>query len=255
MSTTKRIEIPISDTVKGVFGDNIIVKNCDEDEQLCPFCHGLGFYGYGKDVFHLVAKLPGTSTIAYDYPYSKEYIHICPYCQGGVVKTCEYCGEPIVKITGSSCLCQDSVAARERCRADADIEKMLKRLVNADEMTIDDITKDNVVLYDEDADMYFYEIHDIVDYYESERSGEYPAVLWACTKSMIHFDAASLVEDACGYLHEDALDTIELDDINHLQDILDMWCKDQIGTITYSISYDKYIRVTDKLVQKLKIQL
>lgn len=59
----------------------------------------------------------------------------------------------------------------------------------------------------------------------------------------ISIDADNILENACEELHEDAMESICIDDKIRLQEFLDGWCKEQTGTTTYYPCYEKYVIV------------
>lgn len=100
------------------------------------------------------------------------------------------------------------------------------------------------------------ELEFVNDYYEAYLSGEHdcanfdeffdkyvPKFLWNCNQAQIHFDAGDMIEFACEELHEDAAETISSADEKELQDLLDKWCENQSGTITYTPNFAEYITV------------
>lgn len=56
----------------------------------------------------------------------------------------------------------------------------------------------------------------------------------------VHIDADNVADNACEELHEDAYEQC---DIGSLQNLLDVWCKDQTGTITYYPCYKQYVKI------------
>jgi len=87
----RHILLNVSEEIKHILPDTL-KKNLQENEELCPVCHGLGIvkrnqpYGIKED------KKP--SKVNW---YDNEYFVWCPNCYFGVIEKCRYCGKIISK--------------------------------------------------------------------------------------------------------------------------------------------------------------
>ena len=214
----KHISLNVAEEIKKILPVTL-EKDLQDNEIICPVCHGLGIvkqdYGFGvkEDDVQKNFKLNW---------YDNEYLTLCPNCYFGRIKTCEYCGKPLIKGT-SRCSCEGYKEHEEE-------EKRIKyqeTIKKAKEVGIKSVS---TYLYDEQTDHYFAEIEDFVDEYKDNTDYEndeemlenLPEVLWVCSKAEISIDADSIIENACDKLHEDARDNIS--DEKELQEFLDKWC-------------------------------
>lgn len=67
-----------------------------------------------------------------------------------------------------------------------------------------------------------------------------PFRLWTTTEESIHLDAATIVEEACEDLHEDAAENC---DVKGLQKLLDDWCSGQYGTKSIIPNKTEYVKI------------
>lgn len=94
----------------------------------------------------------------------------------------------------------------------------------------------------------FDEYYDTVDDFFDDYAVNYidkevytkPMRLWVCSVEKMHIDANNVADNACEELHEDAYEQC---DIGSLQNLLDVWCKDQTGTTTYYPCYKQYVKI------------
>ena len=89
---------------------------------------------------------------------------------------------------------------------------------------------------------FFYDLNDLYEYCE-DTGRELPDYVWGTQTDMIHINADYIVEEACEELHEDAYESIDYSDMKELQKMLDDWCNEQTGTVTYYPDYTYAIRV------------
>lgn len=94
----------------------------------------------------------------------------------------------------------------------------------------------------EDNGGFFYDLDDLYERCEA-RGIPLPDYVWGTQTDMIHIDADYIVEAACEELHEDAYESIDHRDMKELQKMLDDWCNEQTGTVTYYPDYTYAIRV------------
>lgn len=184
-------------------------------------CNGLGvvldnnIYGIKGDKSEATKKSM--------FPYNHQAIKFYPNCYNGVIRLCEYCGQPLSRCT-SRCDCEQYKAKEEQ-------EKRIKyqeKISKAEEVDIKDIDSE-MWFYDEQTDDYFSDIDSFVDAYkdfdeyesDEEMMNNLPEVLWLTDSIDISMDADWIVENACEELHEDASENISGEDKKELQDILD----------------------------------
>lgn len=229
--------------IKRILPDTL-EKDLQDDEIICPVCHGLGILK--RDYYFGVKEDDIVKTFKLNW-YDNEYLILCPNCHFGRIKTCKYCGKPLPKHI-NRCSCdgyREQEAEEKRIKYQDTINK-------AKEIELKDAS---YYVYDEHSDKYFTDEDEFVEYYiqnYSDGSGgcsnfdeyfeyEIPKVLWNCEEVKISMDADSIIENACEELHEDARDNIS--DEKELQEFLDKWCAKQTGTNTYHPCYKEYVRV------------
>ncbi len=238
----KHISLNVSEEIKHILPDTL-EKDLQENEDICPVCHGLGIikknYSYGIEE-------EKSSKVNW---YDNEYFVWCPNCYCGVIKKCKYCGKILPKgILRCDCEKQREIDEKER---------RIKYQETISKATEVDLKDKDTYLYDENSNKYYWSINDFVDYHKqdyADGSGGYenfdeyfqymiPDILWLCDNVDISMDADSIIASACEELHEDAEDNISGQDRKELQGLLDNWCKKQTGTTTLYPSYKKYVRV------------
>lgn len=235
-SFTKRVEINLYDTVQKMFPKTLI-KDLTEHERICPVCNGLGMriennvYGIKGDTSEAGKKS--------HFPYKHQALSFCQNCYNGVQRLCPYCNEPFKNQAYLHCDCKGQKKTDEEERIKKWNEKVAKA-VSVDEKDV------NTMLYCEEFDEYYDAVDDFLDDYacnHEEDSDERPVRLWVTSVEKISVDADNILENACEELHEDAMDSICIDDKIRLQEFLDDWCKKQTGTTTYYPCYEKYVIV------------
>lgn len=247
MIIIKHISINVSKEIKNILPDTL-EKDLQENEQICPVCHGLGViignnpYGIKGDTSEAAKKS--------HFPYNHQAIKFCPNCFNGVITLCEYCGKPLPR-GRLKCDCeQQKVKDEEERRI-----KYQETIAKATEVGLKEIS---TYLYDEKSDKYFADKNEFAEYYwdlylDKEKVYDYnfddyfenhvPPVLWLCDNVDIFMDANYFIESACEELHEDAEDNISYEDRKELQELLDDWCKKQTGITTLYPNYKEYVRV------------
>lgn len=243
MRIIKHISLNVAEEIKHIL-PGILEKDLQDDEIICPVCHGLGVikqdynFGVKEDDIEKNFKLNW---------YDNEYLTLCPSCYFGRLKTCKYCGKVLSKCL-NRCDCEDFL---EQEREEQRI-KYQETIDKAKEINLKDVS---YYMYDEQSEKYFSDEGEFVDYYLQEYkdgSGgcsnfneffeyEVPKVLWNCEETKISMDADSIIDNACDELHEDARDNIS--DEKELQGFLDKWCAKQGGTTTYYPCYREYVKV------------
>jgi hypothetical protein len=194
-------------------------KDLQEDEVVCEHCHGTGLeisnniYGIQGDVTHVGVR----------FPYKHQSINYCRFCYNGIQRKCPSCGSLRGKMNGE-CSCGCSERERQEQWKKEDNEKWER----AEKVSIEQAWKDYDCLYIDDIDKYVFddgELDDLIEDYELENPR-----IFVTTKTGIEICAADIIADACEYLHEDADEQCNTEE---LQVILDEWCKKQDGTTTY----------------------
>lgn len=245
MSKIKKISLNVSEEIKHILPD-ILEKDLQDDEIICPVCHGLGVkmwnnpYGIKGDTSEEAKRSM--------FPYKHQSLLPCPNCYNGVVKLCEYCGKQLPK-GRLKCDCEQQKEKDEE-------EKRIKYQETIDKATEIELKDTSYYIYDEQSDKYFTDEDEFVEYYwdlylNKEKEHDYnfddyfekyiPKVLWNCEETKISMDADSIIDNACEELHEDARDNIS--DEKEVQEFLDKWCAIQSGTTTYYPSYKEYVKV------------
>lgn len=231
--------------LKNIMG-NGIVKDLQDDEEICPVCHGTGLalsdnpYGLSDDPDRHHGEL---------FPYKHQSIVSCQNCYNGVVKKCKYCGKLLNRVV-YQCDCEDARKAREQEKIKRANEEEQKRLSKAKVINSNDpIVEQFVMLYSEyfsDNEGYFTDWDEFFDDWYVNHEGidiERPQYVWSTSETRLAFDAESFIEDACENLWEDARDQISDKDIEELQDMLDKWAAKQTGTTTYDVDYQYAIKI------------
>lgn len=236
----KHVTLKVSEEIKRLLPDTL-EKDLHDNERICPVCGGLGI---------LKADYPfaiETENKKMDW-FNNQYFKWCGFCTFGVQKLCKYCGKPLFNGM-PRCNCEGYLA-QER-------EEQAKRYQLLIDRAIEVEFNNDLAYYDERSDKYFYDLGDFLEYYwnlyqESDAYyfsfNEYfelhvPKVLWVCEQEMISICVDNILEDACYDLHEDAEESISLEDKKELQNYLDNWCSEQTGTTTYYPGYVKYVKV------------
>lgn len=230
---TRREEVNLYEAIQKSF-PKILIKDLTEHERICPVCNGLGMriednvYGIEGDNSEVGRK--------YHFPYKHQSLSFCQSCYNGVQRLCPYCGEPYKNQAYLHCDCEGQKKADEEERIKKWNEKVSKA-VPVDEKDVD------TMLYCEEFDEYYDTVDDFFDDYacnHEEDDNERPVRLWVTSIGKIFIDAASIIEDACSDLHENAYEQCN---INGLQTLLDGWCETQTGTTTYYPCYEQYVEI------------
>lgn len=223
-----REKINLYKTVKKIF-PKILIKDLNENERICPECHGLGA--------KINTRVFGIGDSLESCPYRTETLSLCPHCFNGVQKICKYCGQPYK----GHCDCEGQLAEDLKAQE----QKWQEIIPKAKEVDEKDVT---TMLYCAETDEYYYTvkafINDWLTFYSNRRTR--PARLWVASEGKIHIDADEIVLDSCSELGEDAEYVCDNDS---LQKLLDDWCEEQTATTTYYPCYEEYVVVNwDKYI-------
>ena len=230
----KRLIINAIPYLTEIMGDGLI-KDLQEDEVICPICHGTGLTVY--DAPYGLSNDPDKTK---HFPYKHQSISGCQNCYNGVLKVCPHCGNVLTR-RDYQCNCAGAKAERHNKKIAKEKEIFNKSIkLNYD----DEKAKSMNMLYSEDygyGEGYFTEWEEFFEYWNDNHddSEDKPTYVWGTTSSKIGVDAADIVERATEDLHEDASSNISDEDVNELQNYLDKWCEKQIGTTTYYMT-NKY---------------
>lgn len=231
--------------LKNIMG-NGIVKDLQDDEEICPVCHGTGLalsdnpYGLSDDPDRHHGEL---------FPYKHQSIVSCQNCYNGVVKKCKFCGKLLNRVV-YQCNCEDARKEREQERIKKANDAEQKRIANAKVIEWNDpIAKQFTVMYSDDFcdnegyffdwDEFFDDWRDNHEYLNDERS----LYVWSTSETKLSLDADSIIENACDDLWEEAEEQIDDQERKELQDLLDKWAAKQTGTTTYDVDYKYAIKI------------
>jgi len=198
-------------------------KDLLEDEVICEHCHGTGLeiddnrYGIRGDTTH----------IGIHFPYKHQSLRFCRFCYEGVQRKCPSCGSLRGK-SDRECSC----GCDEKKRNEATKQLNDERWEKAEKITLKKAWEDFKCLYVESSDSYAFfpeELEDIIEDYELD-----DIRIYGTTELGASIDASNVIEMACNGLHDDAMDSC---DVKELQNILDEWCKEQSGALTYYPDY------------------
>jgi hypothetical protein len=182
-----------------------------ENEKLCDTCGGTGWL----------------------YNNENGYIIKCRNCYDGVIHLCPICKAEV----RGACMSDGCVNRRFTEKEQANYNKAIK-------VNIEDVPPEHVeMLYSESYgynDGYFNEFEELIDFCK-DAEVEIPEYVWSTTKMTLSMDAASIIENACEELHEDAYQNINGE--KELQEFLDAWCAKQSGTDSYMVDYKYAIKV------------
>lgn len=216
----------------------ILIKDLTENERICPVCNGLGMriednvYGIKGDNSEVGRK--------YHFPYKHQALSFCRSCFNGVQRLCPYCGEPYKNQAYLHCDCE----GQKKTDEEEKIKKRNEKVANAVAVNEEDV---HTMLYCEEFDEYYDTVDDFLDdyafNYNDENIYDKPERLWVTSVEKISINADNILEDACEDLHEDAMESICIDDKIKLQKLLDDWCKEQTGTTTYYPCYKQYVKI------------
>jgi hypothetical protein len=232
----KQIIINVKEELEKVL-PTTLKKDLQDDERICPTCHGLGMV-----IVHNPYGIKGDTSPEgrkYMFPYDNLALSFCPDCYNGVQSLCKHCGNPIHKGCINQCDCEGYKAEQ----VTKELQKLNEKIKNAKEVTEKDI---NTYLYCEEIDEYFSSVEDFIDSWECyhEQDEKMPEILWVTSTARLSLDASNILEEACNDLHEEAYDNC---DIDGLQEILDEYAKEQTGTTTYYPEYKQYVKIKEKI--------
>lgn len=228
---TRRVEIDLHKAVQKSF-PKILIKDLTAHERICPVCNGLGMriednvYGIQGDESELGRR--------YRFPYKHQSLSFCRSCFNGVQRLCPYCGKPYKNQYYAHCDCEGQVEADEEQR----INNWNEVIAKAKEVSETDV---KTMLYCEEFDEYYSDMDEFFDNYSNSYADEEyskPVRLWVTREEKIHIDASDIAESVCEDLWEDAYDQCNIDS---LQNIVDKWCAEQLGTTTYYPCYKEYV--------------
>lgn len=202
-------------------------KDLNDNEEICPVCHGLGLiirnnvYGLSNDPNRMVM-----------FPYKHQSVSFCDNCYNGVIRRCKYCGEN--KTRGY----HNCDGTRQEFQEEQD-KKEIHTMELARKIQYDsDEAKNMKMLFSEsypynegyfsDWDDYFNAWYDSNDHSSDNIRPEY---VYGTYEMGLKIDIENAIEDACSDLHESARDNIS--GIDKLQEIVDDWCSEQSGCVTY----------------------
>lgn len=229
----RKENINLYETIKKVFPE-IIVKDLNEYERICPVCKGLGMviedniYGIKNDTSEISKKKM--------FPYKHQALSFCHNCYNGVQKLCPYCGKPFKNQSQYRCDCEGYKKMDDEKR----MQKWNKIIANAKQVNEKDVEN---MLYCKETNKFYLNMEDFFDdwcNYEKDNIIDKPERLWVTSKEKISINANNVIEDACNNLHDEAMENC---DCESLQELLDNWCAKQIGTDTYYQCYNEYILI------------
>lgn len=232
-NVTRREEINLHEVIQKSF-PKILIKDLTEHERICPVCNGLGMriednvYGIKGDNSEAGRK--------YLFPYKHQALLFCQSCYNGVQRLCPYCGEPYKNQAYLHCDCEGQQEVDKKKKQ----KEYENKIAKAGAVNPKDVI---TMLYCEEFDRYYNDVEDFFEDYAADPENEddiRPKVLWVTVEASISIDAGSVIEDACYDLHEDAS---EMCDTKSLQKLLDDWCKDQTGAVTYYPCYKQYVEI------------
>lgn len=194
----KHIDVPLK-------LDMIISRTLEDNQDICPICHGTGIH------------------------ITRTSIGVCNWCSDGTVNICKYCGEPLPKYS-SMCNCQEAKEEyfnnqKEKYQMESD-----NRYKKASKISASEAIKKYEYLYEDKFDRLLDTSDvDILDQIVSlqESFGN----IFVANPEYLTLDAYTIVENACEELHEDALDNI-YSGIDDLQDMLNKWVDKNGGSAT-----------------------
>lgn len=205
-----------------------IEKDLLDDEQICEVCGGIGliikdypFYIRQHEMHRRMSK------------YNKPHVKECPACYNGVQQICEFCGKPKAKFR-NYCGCE----GYQKYEAEIKQKKIDEWYEKAEKITLKEAAQRDMMLYDEYSHDYF-TVDDIYGGLPEEKYGEARKWMFGTSKVTLsdNLDAYYILENATESLHEEALDSIDEEDISELQDFLKKWANKQACCNTY---YDNH---------------
>ena len=128
----KHISLKTSEVIKNILPDTL-EKDLRDNEEICPVCGGLG-------------------VVLGNNPYGI----ICPNCYNGVIKLCEYCGQPLPR-GFTMCNCEGYKEHKRR----EQVAHWQKVIESAEEVKEFDVT---TMLYDKEGDEYYCSVDECLKY-------------------------------------------------------------------------------------------
>lgn len=232
----KREFIDINEVITNIL-PKTLKKDLQDNERICPSCHGLGVIAV-HNVYGLKDD-PNPDVKGVMFPYDHESLIFCPDCYNGVQSLCEFCGKPIQKGYINSCTCEGHKKNKEE-KAQL---KWQETITKAKEVQPEDV---NTYLYCEENNEYYSDVDEFVNLFDFDGCDK-PERLWVTTVAEIELDAMDIVENACYDLHEDAFKNCDCDS---LQIALDEWCNNQSDTTTFYPHYKEYVLVKDEWLEE-----
>ena len=209
-------------------------KDLQENEVICEHCHGTGL-----EIADNVYGIKGDTTyIGVHFPYKHQSLNYCKFCHNGVMEKCPNCGRLRTKKEWE-CPC----GYLDKIKNNDWQQKQEYRWNKAEKITIEEAWKRFKCLYVENGtDNYVFsqeELDDMIDVYELDAP---LLVIYGTATKKIELDAGNIIDNACVDLglHENADENC---DVKSLQEVLDKWCKDQEGTITYYPDYSIGVKI------------
>lgn len=138
-----REKINLYKTVKKIF-PKILIKDLDENERICPECHGLGV--------KINTRVFGVGDSLESHPYRTETLSLCPHCFNGVQKICKYCGQPYKGHCGCEGQLTEDLKAQE--------QKWQEIIPKAKEVDEKDVT---TMLYCKENEEYYSTVDDFAE--------------------------------------------------------------------------------------------
>lgn len=213
-----------------------LVKDLNEDEEICQYCHGTGMM-----VADNVYGLDGDTTTRELFPYKHQSISFCNHCYNGIVRKCKYCGEILDRATdyyNHHCAGYDAEKEREEVEKDKEVlEKSIE--TPADEFDVS---------YSEDYmsnDGYFTDWDEFFDDWASnhEENDEKPEFVFGTVSENMVLDAYDLCSNATENMYDEAMDQISSEDISKLQSVLNQWIEDCGPGPAYCVDYSRKVRI------------
>jgi len=203
----------------------MLEKDLQDDEVICPHCHGTGLaisenvYGIKDDITH----------IGIQFPFKRQAITFCNHCCNGVLKKCPSCGKAIGRFD-RECKCEGAEEARQKEL----YKKNCKKFEKAAKITEAEAWEKYRCLYIDNIDEYVFDTQGIEDRIEEYELDKSELRVYATEEYNLSLDATDVATNACEELHEDAFDNC---DIEGLQKLLDEWCEKQDGTASFLPDY------------------
>lgn len=238
----KRIIINPVDYIKKISGNGLI-KDLHGNEEICDVCHGTGIiiednvYGLSDDPNRRIGI----------FPYKHQSFTFCRNCYNGIIHRCKLCGE-IIRPRGF--LKHDCEKQKELDRIET-AQKEKEMWDKAEELPEEKLGDYNYFYsqyygynegYFSDFDEFFEYWHDNEEYTTITKD-ERPKFVWVTDSIKMNLDADDIVSNVTEELYEDAFYDISSEDMKHLQDFLDEWCKTCGVSDTYYESHKYKVRI------------